>query len=96
MARWLKTDGTEEQIHARGKKWTLAELQKLVGGDIEAPPWLAPLRMVWNEEGALRGLPVNRLATAIVRERVLRDGRPLRYLPTIVGDAVVLDDSDRW
>jgi hypothetical protein len=96
MARWLKADGTEEQVHPKGQRWTLEELQKLVGGFIEAPPWLKPIRMVWNEEGALRGLPVNDAATAIVRERVLRDGQPLRYLPTIVGDTVLLDEGERW
>ena len=96
MARWLKADGTEEPVHPKGKAWSLAELQKLVGGFIEAPPWLEPVRMVWNEEGALLDLPVNATATAIVRDRVLRDGQPLRYLPTIVGDAVLFEDDDRW
>jgi Domain of unknown function (DUF3846) len=96
MARWLKADGTEEQVNAKGELWTLKELQLLVGGFIEAPPWLEPIRMVWNEEGALHKLPVNDAATAIVRERVQRDGRPLWYLPTIVGDVVLMEDHDRW
>ncbi len=96
MARLLKADGTEEPVQAKGQRWTLAELQQLVGGDIEAPAWLAPLRLVWNEEGALRGLPLNTTAKRLVREMVLRAGRPLRMLPTIVGDVVLLEPDDQW
>lgn len=40
---------------------TLANLQKLVGGDIEPVyPWQEPVCIVCNDEGKLNGSPLNR------------------------------------
>jgi len=38
MAKLFKTDGTVEDVKPKGKKFTLAEMQKFVGGYIEAVP----------------------------------------------------------
>lgn len=97
MAELLKADGTVEQVSpANGNKWSLDELQRLVGGFIEAPPWLAPLRMVWNEDGGPRGLPVNQAATDRVLARLQEKGGALRYIPTIRGDVVVLAKGEKF
>lgn len=95
MATLLKADGTSATVTPAGKKWTLAELQQHVGGFIEMPPWLAPLRMVWNEDGANLGLPVNVAATERIRARLAEIGKPLRYVPTLRGDVLVLDPKEK-
>ena len=93
MAQWIKADGTTETVRAAGAKWSLEELQALVGGYIEKMPGV-PFTMLMNEEGLLRDLPVNGTATMLVRKALA--GQTLRYLPTIVGDVVVLEKGDRW
>jgi hypothetical protein len=95
MATWIKADGTTVTVRSKARRWSLAELQMLVGGDIEYMPGVAPLVMVMDEGGRQRQKPVNQLATILVRERLAEIGQPLRYVPTIVGDVVVMDPKER-
>lgn len=46
-----------------GANDSLADLQRLVGGDIQLVPLPHGLSLVINEEGKLHGLPVNHRAT---------------------------------
>lgn len=62
----VKPDGHHETVYSKGRHWVLDEMQKHVGGFIELasakePGWT----LVINEEGKLKGLPVNEYATAL-------------------------------
>lgn len=87
MARIYRTDGTVERdvVPAVGKAFTLAELQKVVGGYIQAVH--LPGRRSWlivNEEGALMDLPPNDFATTLCQEQTYSGN-------LIVGDAIECD-----
>jgi hypothetical protein len=60
-------DGVDVVEPANGKDWTLGELQGLVGGMIEViyrlPAAKPGMIAVVNEEGLLRGLPFNPVAS---------------------------------
>lgn len=66
MATLIKTDGSEAEIQpANGKSFTLEEMQKCVGGNIELAH-TRDGRMMWiNEEGKLNDLPPNEKATQL-------------------------------
>lgn len=69
MAVYIKaaTNDMVEVKPANGKRFTLEELQKFVGGYIEALG-LHDGRVMWlNEEGKLDGLPLNAIATDMAR-----------------------------
>lgn len=87
MATLYKTDGTVETVKpARGNKWTLDELQQHVGGMIELMPAVAPLRMLFDEEGRVKQRPFN-AAMAAARAR----GRRIGHIP--FGKKVVASDN---
>lgn len=92
MAKWIKADGTEVAVVSVGRKWTLKELQDKVGGYIQIMPGVGRLRMVMNEEAALRPLPINQKATDLVR--VALKGKTLMYVPVIRGDVLVLEKGE--
>ncbi len=94
MARLLRADNTETIVHPAKKKWTLLELQTLVGGYIEIMPGV-PFQMIMDEEGRLKQKPVNMAATTIVREALLATKQELRYRPIIVGDVLILDPKEK-
>ena len=79
-----RTDGTIVPIAPSGVRWTLEELQGLVGGYIEAVSTIDGRIMIVNEEGKIQKpmLPLNIEAT-----RIYRHGR----VDPIVGPAVVVD-----
>lgn len=90
MALWIKADGTEQEVKpADNKRFTLDELQKFVGGDIELTHTAKPKRVMYvNEEGMLRGLPINAKATALISpDYLMIDG--------IRGDVIVLEKGKR-
>ena len=67
MATHIKTDGTEDQVFpAKGKKFTLLELQTLVGGYIERVTTRDRRNMIVNEGGVILGLDPNPRARAII------------------------------
>lgn len=87
MAKWIKADGTLLEVHPKnkGQEFTLDELKSYVGGWIECIFLNQRQVMVINEEGKLRGLPYNTMATEAYR---------LVFQPTdefIVGDALLCD-----
>jgi hypothetical protein len=55
-----------------GKKFTLKELQKFVGGFIEHVPGSRPIAYC-NEEGRLTGLPPNAIASVHFNQVLLGD-----------------------
>jgi hypothetical protein len=64
MAYLLKTDGTIHEVKpATGRVFTIGELQGMVGGYIEVVRTHTGDFMVVNEDGKLRGLPPNDVAT---------------------------------
>ena len=63
QGKLYKTNGKVEDVFPHdGKKFTLAELQRFVGGNIEHVPRSKPFAYC-NEEGTLNGLPVNNEAS---------------------------------
>jgi hypothetical protein len=89
-ARYLKTDGTEVEISpANGKKFTLKELQDLVGGYIEMVSIKDRFTMVINEEGAVNGMPKNEAASKLWLEKWPVETYPLNNTGAIFGDVVV-------
>lgn len=88
MSQLRRTDGTTENVTGEGPDGTLTleQMQRLVGGYIE----IVPLRgheeqlLVVNEDGKLKQLPVNSLAT----EEYMRFYGPR---DVIVGDAILAE-----
>jgi len=78
MATIIRVDGTEELL----QDISLATLQDAVGGHIEVVPTNDNRYIVLDEEGKLKGKPVNRRATELTRG-VLGD------TDLIVGNVVV-------
>lgn len=92
MATWIKTTGASERVTpADGKQFTLAELQTMVGGYIEAVRLDGDQIMWVNEEGKLKGLPLNPEAT---RMAALWDLSALLICDPIVGDVVVANTTE--
>lgn len=83
MATLIKADGTESEVFpADGKKFTLEELQKFVGGYIELTRTNKPVRdMYVNEEGKLNGSSQNWKATTLYQ---------YGYADPIFGDVLVM------
>lgn len=84
MGKIIRADGTTEHLGDGERPLTLEELQEAVGGYIE----LVPLdhqgftQMVVNEEGLIRGLPVNAIATRLIGQ------------DTIFGDVVLIKNRE--
>ena len=85
-AKLYKVDGTIlEVVPANGTDFQLDELKKMVGGYIEIVPAGKGKIMVLDDEGKLKGKPVNDAATMIF----IQAG----YYDTIVGDVLVCNDE---
>lgn len=66
MVTLLKATGERSDVSpARGAKLSLREMQALVGGYIEILRLADGRLLVCNEEGKLRGLPLNDVATEL-------------------------------
>lgn len=66
-ALYVKADGMVLSIQPEeDDKFTLAQMQELVGGFIEYVQLPNKMVMVVNEEGILRNLPVNVFATSLL------------------------------
>jgi hypothetical protein len=90
MATLLTATGERREIlpaAGEGCSFTLAELQALVGGYIEALRAPGGHWLFINEDGKRLDLPVNRLASILLRHRL----RPDDY---IVGDAVLCSPEE--
>lgn len=85
MARWIKTDGTESQVAPANKvEFTLEEMNTFVSGYLEAIKLTPSQVMYFNEEGIRLQLPVNHLAT-----QVLRQHRAEHATTVIVGNVLI-------
>lgn len=96
MARLIRVDGTTETVNPKnGKRWTLEELQTLVGGYIELLPRLQ-IQILVDEEGLLKQKPVNREATRIIAEMYRTEWRRHDMeVPPLVGDVLILEPHER-
>lgn len=85
---WITADGVrQEVVPANGKKFTLEELQKYVGGYIEMTKTYDGRTMWVNEEGLLRNLPINLVATFLIHPAYMHDG--------IRGDVLIIHKNSR-
>ena len=83
-----RADGLKEPISPKnGKNFQLEELQEIVGGYIEIIhlPTLEK-KMVMNEDGKAMELPINRLATEILRDAYATSD-------IVVGDVLICDNK---
>lgn len=87
MATIIHENGKSVEVGPHnGKSFTLSFLQEVVGGYIE-PVWLKDGRVMFvNEEGRLKGLPVNEMATMIA----LTQGVHFAPNDLIVGPAIIV------
>lgn len=76
LSQWIKADGTAETVSPQGKKWSLPEIQKMVGGYFEIilhTRLKAGLVLLVNEDGRSLGLPDNAQASAAAGQRIVGD-----------------------
>jgi hypothetical protein len=74
MAKLIKADGTNSDvIPADGHSFTLAELQKMVGGYIETQEREYIGTFVFDEEGNLKGKEPNYMATILLGKILVGD-----------------------
>jgi hypothetical protein len=64
----LKSNGEQVEVAPKGKHFSLAEMQEIVGGNIEMVFLKNNMIMVVNEEGKLFNLPMNFMATLLMKE----------------------------
>ena len=83
----IRVDGTREPYPPKnGRDYKLPELQKAIGGGfIQVVKTLDGRIMVLDEEGKLKGFPVNPAATALYVHGLL---------DPIVGDVLVCQDKN--
>lgn len=84
----IKTDGSVSEFKPAGKRITLEEMQKIVGGYIEMLHLDGRSKkvLVVNEEGKLKNLPINHKATLMAKSDWIQD--------IIVGDVIFADSED--
>ena len=63
MAKIIQVDGTEKDVNK--EKLTLEYMQEVVGGYIEIVTFPDRTMLICNEEGRLKGLPINKRASEI-------------------------------
>ncbi len=85
MAQVIQPDGTTQEVHSQGKRLTLQDLQRLVGGYIQFIHLADGRWLAVDEDGKPKRLPMNVRATAMAA------------LPgdCIVGTALVLSAAER-
>lgn len=88
MAVIYRTNGKREQVlPENGTDFKLEQLQKIVGGYIDILGIGSDELMVFNDEGKLMGLPINREATKIYQKHFNTDD-------FIVGDVLICKDDE--
>ena len=69
MARWIKTDGTVEQVYPTNRiEFSLEEMRSFVGGHLEAIKLTSQEVMYVNEDFAGLQLPINAVATEVLHQ----------------------------
>lgn len=86
----IKADGTRQTVIPRNqKKFSLEEMQKMVGGYIEMVSIKDRLTMIINEESAINGSPRNEEASRLWLEKYPLNQFPMNNLGAIYGDVIV-------
>lgn len=84
MALHIKANGLMFEVEpSKGEKFTLKELQALVGGLIQPIDMTENKSMVVNEEFLLNGSPVNPVASMFIGQQ-------------IHGDVVIVNAKTQW
>ena len=87
MAKIYRTNGDVENVEPKnGTDFQLEELSSIVGGYIEVLYLDGKEMLVCDEEGKLKGYPLNVRATDIVRSCGISD--------CIVGDVLICDNNE--
>ena len=87
MAHIIYANGLVQEINPENKRnFSLEELQRIVHGYIESIHLPKNRLMIINEEGKLKGLPVNILAT----REILSHG----YNDVIVGNVLICNSDE--
>ena len=81
------SDIENEVVEYEGKTMPLELMQEKVGGFIELIRLVDGRYIVFNEEGKLKGLPFNIIATALVAELI-------QASDFIVGDVLLLEEDE--
>ena len=88
MARWIKADGTEQEVKPVGIEFTNTELHKMVDGFLTGITLTSRsqggLYMFMDDDYVSKGKPVNQVATVLLHAH-----RPDLAHITICGDVVV-------
>lgn len=88
MARWMKADGTEQEVHPAGREFTNVELHNMVDGSLTGVTLTGRdqggLYMFMDDESIVKGKPLNQAATALVHQHRAN----LRHIQ-VYGDVVV-------
>lgn len=87
MAILLKANATSHEVQPKDKKFSLAELQGFVGGYIQIIEITEEEWMVMNEEGKLKGMPINLAACA-------RTMGIINLSDEIVGDVLIANRTE--
>ncbi len=93
MARWIKADGTEQEVHPERGEFTNIELHNMVGGFLGGLTLTrrseGGLFMFFDDESLIKGKPLNQAATDLLHKH-----RPNHARTIIHGDVVVADLSE--
>jgi len=74
VGNWIKADGEIiPVVPDKGLRFTLAELQKMVGGYVERVQLPKGMVVLANEDGIPMGLPLNETASRMVGMQLLGD-----------------------
>lgn len=88
MARWIKADGTEQEVHPAGVEFTNTELHNMVDGFLTGLTLTGRdqggLYMFMDDESVIKGKPFNRVATELLHQH-----RPTHTHIQVFGDVVV-------
>lgn len=94
MGRWIKADGTEQEVHPANKvEFTHTELHDMVGGFLNGLTLTSReaggLFMFLDDEGIVKGKPVNQVATELLHKHRRNHANTI-----IHGDVVVADMNE--
>ena len=75
MALKIESDGTTTEVTCSDKTWSLNELHAVIGGWVEVVRYGANIDpgfiMVVDEEGLIKGLPFNIVATILAGQTIV-------------------------
>ena len=77
------------------RELSLKEMQDIVGGMIQVAYDDGKMQIICNEEGIMRGLPINETATDIWHDKLSKFNSNPNYIPFdyLVGTVLILKDK---